>query len=73
MSDKWRNLLLLASAELLAMALWFSASAVVPQLTAACYSSASTAAARARSSASKLPSSTRRAWPAARAWRPASW
>jgi len=30
---KWRNLALLASAELLAMALWFSASAVVPQLT----------------------------------------
>lgn len=33
MSTKWRNLLLLALAELLAMALWFSASAVVPQLT----------------------------------------
>jgi len=32
---KWRNLLLLALAELLAMGLWFSASAVVPQLTAA--------------------------------------
>src|SRR4051812_18217984 len=31
---KWRNLTLLAAAELLAMALWFSASAVVPQLTA---------------------------------------
>jgi MFS family permease len=31
---KWRNLTLLAVAELLAMALWFSASAVVPQLTA---------------------------------------
>ena len=30
--DKWRNLALLAAAELLAMALWFSASAVVPQL-----------------------------------------
>src|SRR5207248_9456378 len=30
---KWRNLALLAGAELLAMALWFSASAVVPQLT----------------------------------------
>jgi MFS family permease len=30
---KWRNLTLLAVAELLAMALWFSASAVVPQLT----------------------------------------
>lgn len=30
---KWRNLLLLAFAELLAMVLWFSASAVVPQLT----------------------------------------
>ncbi|GAB4536279.1 MAG: MFS transporter [Haliangiales bacterium] len=30
---KWRNLLLLALAELMAMALWFSASAVVPQLT----------------------------------------
>src|SRR5262245_37745664 len=32
-SPKWRNLTLLAVAELLAMALWFSASAVVPQLT----------------------------------------
>src|SRR4051794_29014042 len=32
-SRKWRNLTLLAVAELLAMALWFSASAVVPQLT----------------------------------------
>jgi MFS family permease len=32
---KWRYLLLLALAELLAMGLWFSASAVVPQLTAA--------------------------------------
>ncbi len=31
---KWRNLTLLALAELLAMSLWFSASAVVPQLTA---------------------------------------
>ena len=31
---KWRNLTLLAVAELLAMAMWFSASAVVPQLTA---------------------------------------
>ena len=30
---KWRNLLLLALAESLAMGLWFSASAVVPQLT----------------------------------------
>lgn len=30
--EKWRNLLLLALAELLAMTLWFSASAVVPQL-----------------------------------------
>ncbi len=30
---KWRNLGLLALAELLAMSLWFSASAVVPQLT----------------------------------------
>lgn len=30
---KWRNLWLLAIAELLAMCLWFSASAVVPQLT----------------------------------------
>jgi len=34
-SGKWRILLLLALAELLAMALWFSASAVLPQLTAA--------------------------------------
>jgi MFS family permease len=32
---KWRILLLLAVAELLAMATWFSASAVVPQLTEA--------------------------------------
>ena len=31
-SDKWRSLGLLAFAELLAMGLWFSASAVVPQL-----------------------------------------
>jgi MFS family permease len=31
---KWRHLVLLATAELLAMTLWFSASAVVPQLTA---------------------------------------
>lgn len=31
---KWRNLGLIALAELLAMTLWFSASAVVPQLTA---------------------------------------
>jgi MFS family permease len=31
---KWRHLMLLAVAELLAMTLWFSASAVVPQLTA---------------------------------------
>lgn len=30
---KWRNLALVAGAELLAMVLWFSASAVVPQLT----------------------------------------
>ena len=33
--DKWRTLLLLSLAELLAMAVWFSASAVVPALTAA--------------------------------------
>jgi MFS family permease len=33
MSAKWQNLWLLALAELLAMSLWFSASAVVPQLT----------------------------------------
>jgi MFS family permease len=32
-SEKWRNLWLLTVGELLAMALWFSASAVVPQLT----------------------------------------
>ncbi len=31
--QKWRNLILLALAELLAMTLWFSASAVIPQLT----------------------------------------
>jgi hypothetical protein len=31
---KWRNLTLLAVAEVLAMAMWFSASAAVPQLTA---------------------------------------
>ena len=30
---KWRNLIALAIAELMAMGLWFSASAVVPQLT----------------------------------------
>ncbi len=34
MNIKWRMLLLLALAELLAMAVWFSASAVVPALTA---------------------------------------
>ncbi len=34
MTGKWRNLWLLSLAQLLAMALWFSASAVVPQLTA---------------------------------------
>ena len=34
MPAKWKNLLLLSLAELLAMSLWFSASAVVPQLTA---------------------------------------
>lgn len=33
MQSKWRNLLLLATAELLAMSLWFSASAVLPQLS----------------------------------------
>lgn len=33
MSEKWRRLWLLTIGELLAMALWFSASAVVPQLT----------------------------------------
>jgi MFS family permease len=33
MSEKWRSLWLLALASMLAMALWFSASAVVPQLT----------------------------------------
>jgi len=35
MSLKWRILWLLALAELLAMTLWFSASAIVPQLSAA--------------------------------------
>ncbi|MDJ0707616.1 MAG: MFS transporter [Leptolyngbyaceae cyanobacterium MO_188.B28] len=30
---KWKNLWLLSAAELLAMSLWFSASAVIPQLT----------------------------------------
>lgn len=35
LDGKWRNLALLAVAELLAMGLWFSASAVVPQLTQA--------------------------------------
>lgn len=33
MSKKWRTILLLALAELLAMGLWFSASAVIPALT----------------------------------------
>jgi nitrate/nitrite transporter NarK len=33
-SGKWRTLLLLSLAALLAMAVWFSASAVVPALTA---------------------------------------
>ena len=32
---KWRNIACIALAELLAMTLWFSASAVVPQLTLA--------------------------------------
>ena len=35
LEGKWRTLLLLALAELLGMAVWFSASAVVPALTAA--------------------------------------
>src|SRR5436190_9106409 len=35
LADKWRTLLLLALAELLGMSVWFSASAVVPALTAA--------------------------------------
>jgi MFS family permease len=34
-SGQWRNVAFIALAELLAMGLWFSASAVVPQLTAA--------------------------------------
>jgi MFS family permease len=34
MSEKWRSLWLLAVGEMLAMSLWFSASAVVPQLQA---------------------------------------
>ena len=34
MTGKWRNLAFLSIAELLAMSLWFSASAVIPQLTA---------------------------------------
>ncbi len=33
MTGKWRTVTLLALAELLAMSVWFSASAVVPQLT----------------------------------------
>lgn len=33
LAGKWRTLMLLAAAELLAMAVWFSASAVVPALT----------------------------------------
>ncbi|MDP6416882.1 MAG: MFS transporter, partial [Gammaproteobacteria bacterium] len=33
LTGKWRNLTFLSIAELLAMALWFSASAVIPQLT----------------------------------------
>jgi MFS family permease len=32
--EKWRNVFLLALVEILAMSLWFSASAVLPQLTA---------------------------------------
>ena len=35
LDDKWRTLLLLAVAELLAMGLWFSASVAIPVLTAA--------------------------------------
>jgi MFS family permease len=38
---KWRNIALLAASELLAMTLWFSASAVAPQLTAEWHLSAS--------------------------------
>ncbi|MBX9603748.1 MAG: MFS transporter [Bryobacteraceae bacterium] len=34
MSDKWRTLMVLFAAELLAMGVWFSASAVAPQLAA---------------------------------------
>ena len=33
LNRKWQNLWLLSAAELLATSLWFSASAVVPQLT----------------------------------------
>ena len=33
MTEKWKNLLLLAFAAMLAMSLWFSGSAVLPQLT----------------------------------------
>ena len=35
MQNKWKTLILLAAAELLAMSVWFSASAVVPALTQA--------------------------------------
>ncbi|MFW5941994.1 MAG: MFS transporter [Chloroflexota bacterium] len=44
MSDKWRTVLLLALAELLAMGLWFSASAVTPTLAEAWQLSAGAAA-----------------------------
>ena len=35
MSDKWKTVLLLALSELMAMGLWFSASAVTPSLSLA--------------------------------------
>ena len=44
MTEKWRTVLLLALAELLAMGLWFSASAVTPTLTTAWQLSAGDAA-----------------------------
>ncbi|RMF03336.1 MAG: MFS transporter, partial [Chloroflexi bacterium] len=44
MSKKWQVILVLALAELLAMGLWFSASAVTPALTQAWHLSAGDAA-----------------------------
>ncbi len=55
MSVKWRTLWLLSAAELLAMGLWFSASAVVPQLVGEWGISPGAAVAARRSSVCRRP------------------